>query len=68
MNELPDEEGGVGGLIALDPKGRHSFGMSPKCDGMYRGYVTEDGKFYVAIFNSDPLKQITVPENPKAGK
>lgn len=68
MNDLPDEEGGVGGLIALDSQGRHSFGMSPKCDGMYRGYVTEDGKFYVAIFNSDPLKQITVPENPKAGK
>lgn len=68
INELPDEEGGVGGLIALDAKGRHAFGMSPKCDGMYRGYVTEDGKFYVAIFLSDPLKQIDVADDVKAGQ
>ena len=62
INELPDEEGGVGGLIALDPKGKHAFGMSPNCDGMYRGYATEDGRFYVAIFPKDPLKQVEIVE------
>ena len=43
-----DEPGGVGGLIALDASGRHAFGMSKKCDGMYRGYVTEN----VEVFGS----------------
>ena len=49
ITELPDEEGGVGGLIALDRQGRHAFGISPKSQGMYRGYATADGRFYVAI-------------------
>lgn len=68
IHDLPDEEGGVGGLIALDAQGRHAFGMSSKCDGMYRGYATEDGKFYVAIFHNDRLKQIDIVEDSKVGK
>lgn len=50
INQLPDEIGGVGGLIALDPEGNHAFGMSPNSIGMYRGYVTESGEIYVAIY------------------
>ena len=30
---LPDEEGGVGGLIALDKEGRHAFAMSARSGG-----------------------------------
>jgi L-asparaginase / beta-aspartyl-peptidase len=58
LDELPDEDGGVGGLIALDVKGRHAFGMSPKCDGMYRGYLTEKGEVFVAIYRGDKMKQM----------
>ncbi len=58
--DLPDEEGGIGGLIALDRDGRHAFGMSKKCIGMYRGYATEDGQFYVAIYANEPEKRIEV--------
>ena len=65
LNDLPDEDGGVGGVIALDPKGRHAFGMSPKCDGMYRGYATEDGKFYVAVLAQDAVRQITISDDAK---
>src|SRR5207248_7116173 len=32
--ELPDEEGGVGGLIALDKDGNHAFAMSARSVGM----------------------------------
>ena len=46
---LPDEDSGVGGLIALDREGRHAFGMSRRSVGMYRGYATEDGQFYVGV-------------------
>lgn len=55
---LPDEDGGVGGLIALDPAGRHAFGMSPRSIGMYRGYATDDGQFFVAIYAGDSAKRI----------
>lgn len=58
MADLPDEDGGVGGLIALDPTGRHAFGMSAKLDGMYRGYVTEDGRMYVAIFAGEEAMEV----------
>jgi beta-aspartyl-peptidase (threonine type) len=58
IDQLPDEEDGVGGLIALDREGRHAFGMSEQSVGMYRGYVTERGDIYVAIFKDDkPIKQ-----------
>jgi L-asparaginase / beta-aspartyl-peptidase len=65
--ELPDEDGGVGGLIALDVAGRHAFGMSAKSDGMFRGYVTEDGQIYVAIYASEREKRIQLGEKGKAG-
>jgi beta-aspartyl-peptidase (threonine type) len=48
LRELPEEEGGVGGLIALDAKG--NLAMPFNTPGMYRGYVTADGKVHVAIF------------------
>jgi beta-aspartyl-peptidase (threonine type) len=58
IDALPDEEGGVGGLIALDRHGRHALGMSPKSVGMYRGYVTRQGRIYVGIFADEAEKQI----------
>jgi beta-aspartyl-peptidase (threonine type) len=58
IKELPDEEGGIGGLIALDAHGRHAFAMSPQSDGMYRGYVTEAGDIYVAIYAKDQVKRL----------
>jgi beta-aspartyl-peptidase (threonine type) len=65
IDQLPDEEGGVGGLIALDTEGRHTFGMSKKSDGMYRGYVTAQGKIYVAIFKEE-LKPVKAAERDGA--
>jgi beta-aspartyl-peptidase (threonine type) len=56
INELPDEEGGVGGLIALDRQGNAVFAMSGKDNGLYRGYVTRDGKVFVAIYKKDRFK------------
>lgn len=66
IDQLPDEEGGVGGLIALDRDGRHHFAMSAKSVGMYRGYVTEDGRVFVGIFRDEEEK--LVPEPPREGK
>jgi beta-aspartyl-peptidase (threonine type) len=48
LKELPDEEGGVGGLIALDKWGR--FAAPYNTEGMYRGWATADGTFHVAIY------------------
>jgi beta-aspartyl-peptidase (threonine type) len=44
---LPDEEGGVGSLIALDRDGNPAFAYSRELAGMYRGYVTTDGEVFV---------------------
>jgi beta-aspartyl-peptidase (threonine type) len=60
ISELPDDDEGVGGLIALDSKGHHAFGMSAKTAGMYRGYATDDGKFYVGIDANKPEKLISL--------
>lgn len=57
IEQLPDEPEGVGGLIALDAKGNHAFGLS-KNSHMYRGWVTRDGKIYVQIDATDPPKMI----------
>jgi L-asparaginase / beta-aspartyl-peptidase len=62
MAELPDEDGGVGGIIALDAKGQAVFVMSPKCAGMYRGYVTADGEIFVAIFKDDTWTKLVIPK------
>jgi beta-aspartyl-peptidase (threonine type) len=58
IEQLPDEEEGVGGLIALDNNGRPAFAMSKNCLGMYRGYMTQKGEIYVAIGAKDPFKLI----------
>jgi beta-aspartyl-peptidase (threonine type) len=49
---LPWEEGGVGGVIALDTQGR--MAMSFDTQRMYRGYATSDGKFHVRITEKQP--------------
>lgn len=43
--ELPKEDGGVGGLIALDPAGNAVFHFDTPA--MFRGWVTSDGKVHV---------------------
>jgi beta-aspartyl-peptidase (threonine type) len=48
LRGLPGEEGGVGGLIALDAKGNLTTPFNTP--GMYRGHVTADGKVSVAIY------------------
>jgi len=40
--------GGDGGLIVLDNKG--NFAMPFSTDGMYRGYIKEDGSFEIKIY------------------
>ena len=57
IDALPDEPNGVGGLIALDPEGRHAFAMSKRSVGMYRGYVTYDGRIFVGIFANEAEKE-----------
>jgi len=56
IDELPDMPDGVGGLIALDTHGVAAFPMSALCTGMYRGYVTEKGDVFVAVYAKDPWK------------
>ncbi len=58
VGELPDEEGGIGGVIALDGQGQHTFAMTAKSDGMNRGYITESGDIYVAIYAKDQMKRL----------
>jgi beta-aspartyl-peptidase (threonine type) len=65
VDELPDEKGGVGGLIALDKEGRHAFAMSPLSVGMYRGYVTEEGEVFVGIYRDEGEKSLGNAEGPK---
>jgi beta-aspartyl-peptidase (threonine type) len=63
VEQLPDEEGGSGGLIALDGQGRHAYAMTAKTAGIYRGHVTEKGEIYIAIGAKEPFKQFSlVPE------
>ncbi len=58
IDGLPDEDGGVGGLIALDKDGKHAFAMSQRSNGMYRGYVTASGEIHVGIFANEAEKRI----------
>jgi beta-aspartyl-peptidase (threonine type) len=44
------DAGGEGAAIALDPKG--NFAMSHNTEGLYRGYVTSDGKMTVMLFEN----------------
>jgi beta-aspartyl-peptidase (threonine type) len=48
LDGLPPEEGGVGGVIALDAEGNAA--MEFNTEGMYRGTITEDGTIEVAIY------------------
>jgi beta-aspartyl-peptidase (threonine type) len=43
------EAGGEGAAIALDAKG--NFAMSHNTEGLYRGYVTADGKMTVLLYD-----------------
>jgi beta-aspartyl-peptidase (threonine type) len=45
------EIGGSGGLIALDRDGNVTMPFNTA--GMYRGYITENGKIYIAIYGGD---------------
>jgi len=59
IDQLPDEKYGVGGLIALNPQGKHAFAMSKESVGMYRGYLTDKGEIFVAIFREEkPFQMI----------
>jgi len=48
MEKLPKEEGGVGGVIALDEKGH--FATPFNTEGMFRGHITRDGQVEIAIY------------------
>lgn len=43
--------GGEGGAIVLDKQGNAVLPFNT--EGMYRGYITEDGKIYTAIYKGD---------------
>ncbi|MFO1064995.1 MAG: isoaspartyl peptidase/L-asparaginase [Pirellulales bacterium] len=58
IDQMPDEPEGVGGLIALDAEGNHSFAMSKLSVGMYRGYVTAEGEIFVGIYADEKEKPI----------
>ena len=45
---LPAEAEGVGGLVAIDREG--NFAMPFNTRGMFRGYVTAEGRFHAAVF------------------
>jgi beta-aspartyl-peptidase (threonine type) len=49
LGQLPKEDGGTGGLIALDAKGQ--FAAPYNTAGMYRGWITADGQIHVAIYD-----------------
>lgn len=49
LRGLPEESGGVGGLIAIDGEG--NFATPFNTEGMYRGYITPDGKTHVEIYH-----------------
>jgi L-asparaginase / beta-aspartyl-peptidase len=40
--------GGEGGVIALDSKGHYTASFNSP--GLYRGWATEEGKFFVALY------------------
>lgn len=48
INKTLKNAGGEGGVISLDPKG--NFVMAYNSEGLYRGYVTRDGKITVHLY------------------
>jgi beta-aspartyl-peptidase (threonine type) len=67
IDALPDEEGGVGSLIALDTDGNHFVAMSEKLAGTYRGYVTADGEVFVGALKG-PMKSMGQADRPAGRK
>jgi cyanophycinase len=65
IDQLPDEEEGIGGLIALDRNGNPAFGMSQRSIGMYRGYVTEKGDIYVAVYRAERFVRMILGRDGK---
>jgi beta-aspartyl-peptidase (threonine type) len=57
IDGLPEEEGGVGALIALDRDGNHTVALSRELPGTYRGYVTTEGEVFVGTVKG-PLKSM----------
>ncbi|HEY1375259.1 MAG TPA: isoaspartyl peptidase/L-asparaginase [Gemmataceae bacterium] len=58
IDQLPDEPGGVGGLIALDREGHMAAAVSAQTDGMYRGYVTEAGDIFIAMYAKEDYRLV----------
>jgi beta-aspartyl-peptidase (threonine type) len=48
LAQLPQEPGGVGGLIALDAQGNAALEFDT--EGMFRGTITEDGTIAIGIY------------------
>ena len=48
INHKLKAAGGEGGVIALDAKG--NYAAPHNSEGLYRGYVTRDGKIHVALY------------------
>ncbi len=48
LASLPKEEGGVGGVIALDAQGNAA--LEYNTEGMYRGTIDENGQVTIAIY------------------
>jgi beta-aspartyl-peptidase (threonine type) len=46
---MPVEPEGVGGLIAVDAHG--NMAMPFNTEGMYRGWITADGKVHILIYH-----------------
>src|SRR5262249_14169706 len=67
IESLPDEEDGVGSLIALDAEGNHEVAMSAKLAGTYRGYVTADGEVFVGA-RRGALKSMGPADRPASQK
>jgi L-asparaginase / beta-aspartyl-peptidase len=68
IDQLPDEPGGVGGLIALDHDGRATFAVSAKTNGIYRGYVTDAGDIYVATYAKDAYRLVRRVDRKSGGR
>jgi hypothetical protein len=64
---LPDEEDGVGSLIALDAEGNHAVAMSEKLVGTYRGYVTAHGEVFVGTLRG-AMKSMGQADRPSGQK